>query len=115
MDADIDIYKNQDLFAPVVFREGFNNFQAINGNQAWSLLFTGGQEDKQLEGSPELGRFFTYSLVAVGVSTVLWGTSSAALLLSCKGFLGFFLLFELSDFLNTHWLGVFLFISWRTM
>ncbi len=73
MNADMDILKNQDLFAPVVFRKGFNDFQAINGNQAWSLFFTAGQEDKQLEGSPELGRFFTYLLIAICSYTGLWG------------------------------------------
>ncbi len=73
MNADMDIYQNSDLFAPVVFRQDFNNFQDINGNQAWSLFFTAGKEDKQLEGSPELGRFFTYLLIAIGASTGLWG------------------------------------------
>jgi len=73
MNADMDIYQNKDLFAPVVFRQDFNSFTPINANQAWSLFFTGGQEDKQLEGSPELGRFFTNLLLAIGASTVLWG------------------------------------------
>ena len=72
MNADTDIYQNKDLFAPVVFRQDFNDFAPINGNQAWSLFFTGGQEDKQLEGSPELGRFFTFTLMAIAATGFVW-------------------------------------------
>ncbi|MBE9176548.1 hypothetical protein IQ225_16760 [Synechocystis salina LEGE 06155] len=73
MNADTDIYQNKDLFAPVVFRTDFNEFAPINSNQAWSLFFTAGQEDKQLGNSPELGRFFTNTLLAIGAATFIWG------------------------------------------
>ncbi|MFN5514546.1 MAG: hypothetical protein ACK5CA_07315 [Cyanobacteriota bacterium] len=72
MNADADIYANKDLFAPVVFRSDFNHFQAISANQAWSLFFTGGQEDKQLGSNPELGRFFNNILIAVSISGAIW-------------------------------------------
>ncbi|MEH1970502.1 hypothetical protein [Nostoc sp.] len=49
-------------------------FEKINANQAWSLFFTGGQEDKVLGQQPELGRFFTYLLIALGVTGTLWAT-----------------------------------------
>jgi hypothetical protein len=55
MDADLNIFKNKNLFAPVVFRSNFNNFEKINANQAWSLFFTGGKEDKGLGFEPEFG------------------------------------------------------------
>ena len=48
MNSDYDIYANKDLFAPVIFRSDFNSFTPISGNQAWSLFFTGGKEDKGL-------------------------------------------------------------------
>jgi hypothetical protein len=57
MIPDLD-FKNPDLFGPVVFRPTFNNFETINVNQAWSLLFTSGEEDKALGFNPEAGRFF---------------------------------------------------------
>ena len=68
MNADLDIFQNKDLFAPVVFRSTFNKFESINGNQAWSLFFTGGNEDKTLGFNPESGRFFTNVLIAIVVS-----------------------------------------------
>jgi hypothetical protein len=67
MNFDSDIYRNKDLFAPVIFRSNFNNFEPINGNQAWSLFFSIGNEDKELGFNPEVGRFFTNLLIAVGV------------------------------------------------
>lgn len=73
MNADFDIFTNKDLFAPVVFRTDFNNYQPINANQAWSLFFTAGQEDKQLGFNPESGRFFTYLLIAAGAAGSIWG------------------------------------------
>ena len=73
MNADFDIFTNKDLFAPVVFRTDFNNFQPINSTQAWSLFFTAGQEDKQLGFNPEAGRFFNYLLIAAGVAGSIWG------------------------------------------
>jgi hypothetical protein len=59
------------LIGPVVFRPYFNNFETINLNQAWSLFFTAGQEDKVL-GETELGKFFTSLLTTVGVTGTLW-------------------------------------------
>ncbi|TVQ46623.1 MAG: hypothetical protein EA365_04885 [Gloeocapsa sp. DLM2.Bin57] len=67
MNSDSNIYRNKDLFAPVVFRSQFNNFQPINANEAWSLFFTAGNEDKNLGFNPETGRFFTYLLIALVV------------------------------------------------
>lgn len=73
MNADFEIFPNKDLFTPVVFRSDFNNFQLINANQAWSLFFTAGKEDKELGLNPEVGRFFTNFLIAVGVAGSIWG------------------------------------------
>ncbi|MEB3308710.1 MAG: hypothetical protein VKJ02_00595 [Snowella sp.] len=74
MNADYDIYTNKDLFAPVIFRSDFNNFEAINTNQAWSLFFTAGHEDKELGVNTELGKFFTNILIASGVTGILWAS-----------------------------------------
>lgn len=73
MNTDFDIFNNKDLFAPVVFRSKFNNFETINANQAWSLFFTGGKEDKQLGFDPELGSFFNNILIAVAVAGIIGG------------------------------------------
>lgn len=73
MRTDFDVIKNKDLFAPVVFRSGFNRGESINTNQAWSLFFTTGQEDKALGFEPELGNFLTNILIAVGVTGAVWG------------------------------------------
>ncbi|PZV27698.1 MAG: hypothetical protein DCF12_03130 [Snowella sp.] len=72
MNSDYDIYANKDLFAPVVFRSEFNSFKPISGNEAWSLFFTGGQEDKELGINPETGRFFTNTLTAIAVVGIVW-------------------------------------------
>ena len=74
MNSDYDVYANKDLFAPVVFRSDFNSFTPISGNQAWSLFFTGGKEDKGLGVNPESGRFFTNALIAIGVVGGLWAS-----------------------------------------
>ncbi|KHG39102.1 MAG: hypothetical protein HEQ20_18170 [Aphanizomenon flos-aquae KM1D3_PB] len=47
MKTDFDFPK-KDLIGPVVFRPDFNNFETINVNQAWSLFFSAGQDDKGL-------------------------------------------------------------------
>ncbi len=65
MKTDFDIFNNQDLFAPVVFRADFNKFNNVNVNQAWSLFFTAGKEDKALGINTELGKFFSNILAAV--------------------------------------------------
>ncbi|BAU04237.1 hypothetical protein CEN45_16780 [Fischerella thermalis CCMEE 5198] len=65
-------YPNKDLLGPVVFRPDFNNFEKVNLNQAWSLFFTAGQEDKLLGQEIELGRFFTNLLIAIGFTGSLW-------------------------------------------
>lgn len=72
MRTDFD-YPNKDLLGPVVFRPDFNNGQAITVNQAWSLFFTAGQDDKVLGQQNELGKFFTNLLIAIGVTGSLWG------------------------------------------
>ncbi len=74
MNADFDIFNNKDLFAPVVFRSDFNKFESISGNQAWSLFFTAGKEDKQLGLNPETGRFFTNILIGIGVVGIIGGS-----------------------------------------
>jgi hypothetical protein len=73
MNVDLDIFLSKDLFAPVVFRSDFNKFQPINANQAWSLFLTAGKEDEELGSNPEVGRFFTNLLIALGVVGSIWG------------------------------------------
>ncbi|MBD2611851.1 MAG: hypothetical protein RMY62_020140 [Nostoc sp. ZfuVER08] len=72
MKTDFDFPK-KDLIGPVVFRPDFNNFETINLNQAWSLFFTVGQNDKALGEQAELGNFFTNLLIAVVLTGSLWG------------------------------------------
>jgi hypothetical protein len=72
MRTDFDFPKT-DLLGPVVFRPDFNNFEVISANQAWSLFFTGGQEDKALGRNAELGKFFTNLLIAITVAGSLGG------------------------------------------
>jgi hypothetical protein len=71
MKTDFDFPK-KDLIGPVVFRPDFNNFETINVNQAWSLFFSAGQDDKVLGEETELGKFFTNLLIAVGVTGSVW-------------------------------------------
>ena len=71
MKTDFDFPK-KDLIGTVVFRPDFNSFETINVNQAWSLFFSAGQDDKGLGQDIELGRFFTNVLIAVGVTGSLW-------------------------------------------
>lgn len=57
------------MMGPVIFRPDFNSpSEVITANQAWSLFFTGGQEDKALGYNPEYGRFLTNLLMAIAVS-----------------------------------------------
>jgi len=71
MRTDFD-FPNKDLIGPVVFRPDFNNFQTIDANQAWSLFFSAGKDDKGLGREAELGKFFTNILIALGVTGSLW-------------------------------------------
>jgi hypothetical protein len=71
MRTDFDFPK-KDLIGPVVFRPDFNNFETISVNQAWSLFFSAGKDDKGLGQEAELGKFFTNILIAVGVTGSLW-------------------------------------------
>jgi len=71
MRSDLD-FANSKLLAPVVFRDEFNKFEQINAGQAWSLFFSGGKEDKIFGKNPELGNFFTYTLVAFAAVAILW-------------------------------------------
>lgn len=74
MRSDFD-YNNKDLFGPVVFRPSFNGSDdAISANQAWSLFFTAGQEDKALGTNAESGRLFNNVLIAIAVVGVVGGT-----------------------------------------
>ncbi|MDT9177939.1 MAG: hypothetical protein P5702_06315 [Limnospira sp. PMC 1291.21] len=62
-------FPNKYLIRPVIFRPDFNSTsEVITANQAWSLFFTGGQEDKALGYNAEYGRFFTNLLMAIAVS-----------------------------------------------
>lgn len=70
MKTDFD-YLSKDLMGAVVFRPDFNDFETINESQAWCLFFTAGREDKVLGRETELGRFFTYLLIAIGVSGIV--------------------------------------------
>jgi hypothetical protein len=62
---------NKDLLEPVVFQADFNNFQKINQNQAWSLILTGGRNDKLLGKQTLLGWLLTSILVAIGLFGIL--------------------------------------------
>ena len=74
MSTDYDIFTNRDPFVPVIFQSNFNNFAPIDVNQAWSLFFTAGREDKELGVDSGLGKFFTNFLIASAVTVILWGT-----------------------------------------
>lgn len=72
MKTDFD-FPNKYLIGPVVFRPDFNaQAEGMSANQAWSLFFTAGQEDKVFGFNAETGRFFTNLLLAVGAAGVLW-------------------------------------------
>nr|WP_242043616.1 hypothetical protein [Leptolyngbya sp. FACHB-671] len=43
-------------------------------NQAWSLFFTAGQEDKVLGFNTEAGQFFTNLLLAIATAGILWAS-----------------------------------------
>ncbi|NJO76384.1 MAG: hypothetical protein HC833_23135 [Leptolyngbyaceae cyanobacterium RM1_406_9] len=74
MKTDFD-FPNKYLIGPVVFRPEFNaQAEVINANQAWSLFFTAGQEDKILGFNAGPGQFFTNLLFAAGVAGILWAT-----------------------------------------
>lgn len=79
MRTDFD-FSRKDLFGPVIFRPDFNQFESISGNQAWSLFFTTGQEDKVLGFNAETGRFFTNTVIAIAVAGSLWATLFANLI-----------------------------------
>ncbi|MBE9041585.1 hypothetical protein IQ235_12420 [Oscillatoriales cyanobacterium LEGE 11467] len=72
MNTDFDFQK-KDLFGPVIFRPEFNNFEKIDTNNAWSLFFTGGKEDKALGFSRDFGYFFNNTLIAIVVAGTIWG------------------------------------------
>ena len=69
--TDVDL-TSPSVFSPVVFKPGFNNFEKINATQAWSLLFTGGKEDKAFGFSPTVGRFYNLSLFGIAIAGILW-------------------------------------------
>ncbi|MBD2489366.1 hypothetical protein [Aulosira sp. FACHB-615] len=73
MRTDFDFPK-KDMIGSVVFRPDFNNFETINVNQAWSLFFSKGQDDKTLGQNVELGRFFTNLIIALVTVGSLWET-----------------------------------------
>lgn len=72
MKTDFD-FPNKNLLGSVVFRPDFNTpGETLTANQAWSLFFTAGQEDKALGLNAEAGRFFTRLLIAAGGAGILW-------------------------------------------
>jgi hypothetical protein len=72
MKTDFD-FPNKNLLGSVVFRPDFNApGETLTANQAWSLFFTAGKEDKALGLNAEVGRFFTRLLIAAGVAGILW-------------------------------------------
>lgn len=72
MKTDFD-FPNKYLIGPVVFRPDFNaQSEVISANQAWSLFFTAGKDDKMFGSNTEAGRFFTNLLLAMGAAGVLW-------------------------------------------
>lgn len=71
MRTDFD-FPRAELVGSVVFRPDFNSNLVITANQAWSLFFTSGKEDKLLGFNVEAGRFFTRLLVAFVVAGALW-------------------------------------------
>lgn len=60
------IYRH--LSTPIIFKAEFNQGQAINITQAWSLFFTAGCDVDDLGTEPELGKFFTYLLIGIVVT-----------------------------------------------
>lgn len=73
MKTDLD-FSNRYLLDSVVFRPDFNTAgDTLSLNQAWSLFFTAGREDKALGFNAEAGRFFTNLLLTLTAAGVLWG------------------------------------------
>ncbi len=56
-----DTKMTSEMNVPTIFRKTFNQFQPIDSNQAWSLFFTAGRQDKQMRS----GRIFTLSLILI--------------------------------------------------
>lgn len=70
MTNDLDM-SHLKLIGSVVFQPEFNDFEAIDATQAWSLVLTAGREDKTLGFNPNVGRFFTQLLFAVAASGIV--------------------------------------------
>lgn len=64
------IYDNKNLYTPVIFREDFTN-ATLSLNQAWSLFFTGGEEENALGRNNTTGWFFNNILIAVVVTGII--------------------------------------------
>jgi hypothetical protein len=73
MKTDFD-FPRAELLGPVAFRPSFNEAEKITPTQAWSLFFSAGQEDKLLGFEPEIGKFFTNTLIAIAITGVLVGS-----------------------------------------
>jgi hypothetical protein len=54
-----------------IFSPSFNDFQNISQTQAWSLFFAVGRNAGLLGTSRFNGRFFTLSLTAVVIATIV--------------------------------------------
>jgi hypothetical protein len=54
-----------------IFSSNFNDFENISQTQAWSLFFAFGRNADLLGSSRFNGRFFTISLTAVVVATIV--------------------------------------------
>jgi hypothetical protein len=81
MRTDLD-FGTKNLFGPVVFRPDFNQFATVGSDQAWSLLFSAGKEDKAFADNRELGLYLNYILgtlvVAGALGSIFFGTTFPA-------------------------------------
>ena len=66
-------YNMNNLYTPIIFREDFNENATINFSQAWSLFFSGGQEENILENKSYIAQFCNYILFAI----IAFGSLSA--------------------------------------
>lgn len=54
-----------------IFTPEFNQFEAINATQAWSLFFSISSNDEILGQKPSVGRYITLGLVSALIAGVL--------------------------------------------
>ena len=63
-------YNQKNLYTPVVFRNDFTNAN-LSLNQAWSLFFTGGEDENLLGKNPQKGWFYNNALMAIIVTGII--------------------------------------------